>query len=1179
MSISPYQCANIDQFHQVAGYAALYSNLLSRNRSELEDEDAKLAWATSVRTRCKRNPDKEWIEKWISNALTYKQGQTSPQATTGRPPSVGADPFALFIDTSWYLLENKETEAIEIYSIFRSGLNLPSLPNGFKFSDIVLEFIDFPANGFMTPLGKFDVIENHSFPNNTASLSDTKSIPIKYLDRNRSLSPLTDLDELDECESTTNSLNNKRRGRSLRSKKPKADALQRGFTKRNKKGTSPVNHLITEGLSSKREMPSFLVQGGSAGSTLLANDLLTKDSGIYVQLAKEAEIPLLSQAKRKLASGAYNPDSECEPPQKRRSISPIDVTSKSNPSVQAISGTLLPEMTSLNQQQMASVPKSSSSSIPEPVTMAPSLITSEASINMVAELSGNMKRKKGRQSAVSFISQSDVKSLSGPGSSMENIHGLYYRSMAERRPSRSAAHKALGRIHEQYSIDLHDPLKDVKISNDSITFNGAFNERGEMGMDGPLRPPEQNEEVVIDTNSPFNTTLEPTNREGEVNSEPLKAPKPSVKKNGKAKRKRRGKKKGKGKGKNVEIKGEITAVIRTKPPNKVEHGGSWKSRTTIPSFTSDTNPNTSDSTTGVSSLTAVACSSSSTALLSTPTTPEYAKESSMLASLYFDQRESSEKQNDEFTIDLLTPDQMPRSVSPSQYQYDHQAGSHYTSNIDVPPIEVPPPWALPHDETNYSNGSRISGSNDTHSWRVPKSQTVDFPPLLGESLCPDIRLQKPELPNQPPVWAHSRQELCESLSYFRAYQGGVYTHKRRAEGYLLDGYPARGGHSAMDRLTGRTSLVEDQASDSASCAALISSWKASQPIAVVAGSGYKLFPFSLGEKNYVVLGYYHILDAWEEPEPSTSNPRGYCVRWKFLFRWIEAQGSPWWLEENTSKRPKIPDTPLPSRTCTSCNESSRHIFRYGWVCTHSRCRAFFQLLDKSNVTNEGYNLDFLVPREDPSSLKGITLDIRPQPPVRPIILADNTEKPQLATSRHFWKGFWCEKCGKLSCSTLVERIIPVRILQLCKTSIWLILPEVELNKYQSVTEALDYIRTRATLALNYNPDFNEVLSAAYMEEQKMEYHSDGEKDLGPIVASLSLGSPAIMKFRPVPSKWMPTDGQMKEGRKTPPVIIELTLRHGDALVMEGAEIQEYYQHAVHPCGFRIAATARRVNIT
>lgn len=36
----------------------------------------------------------------------------------------------------------------------------------------------------------------------------------------------------------------------------------------------------------------------------------------------------------------------------------------------------------------------------------------------------------------------------------------------------------------------------------------------------------------------------------------------------------------------------------------------------------------------------------------------------------------------------------------------------------------------------------------------------------------------------------ARQELCESLSYFRSYQGGVYSQKRRARGYLLDGHPA-----------------------------------------------------------------------------------------------------------------------------------------------------------------------------------------------------------------------------------------------------------------------------------------------------------------------------------------------------------------------------------------------------
>lgn len=83
-----------------------------------------------------------------------------------------------------------------------------------------------------------------------------------------------------------------------------------------------------------------------------------------------------------------------------------------------------------------------------------------------------------------------------------------------------------------------------------------------------------------------------------------------------------------------------------------------------------------------------------------------------------------------------------------------------------------------------------------------------------------------------------------------------------------------------------------------------------------------------------------------------------------------------------------------------------------------------------------------------------------------------------------------------------------------------------------VRRALALINERASLALRTDIPFNEVLSAAYMERQKMsvsitqsdmianlllsyaQFHSDSEKGLGPIVASLSLGSAALMHFRP-----------------------------------------------------------------
>ena len=80
-----------------------------------------------------------------------------------------------------------------------------------------------------------------------------------------------------------------------------------------------------------------------------------------------------------------------------------------------------------------------------------------------------------------------------------------------------------------------------------------------------------------------------------------------------------------------------------------------------------------------------------------------------------------------------------------------------------------------------------------------------------------------------------------------------------------------------------------------------------------------------------------------------------------------------------------------------------------------------------------------------------------------------------------------------------------------------------------VLRALELVRARAAMMLDEPPSFNELLTAAYMEKQAMGFHTDGERGLGPIVASLSMGSPAIMKFRTL------------EDRKT--IVLSLVLRH------------------------------------
>lgn len=112
--------------------------------------------------------------------------------------------------------------------------------------------------------------------------------------------------------------------------------------------------------------------------------------------------------------------------------------------------------------------------------------------------------------------------------------------------------------------------------------------------------------------------------------------------------------------------------------------------------------------------------------------------------------------------------------------------------------------------------------------------------------------------------------------------------------------------------------------------------------------------------------------------------------------------------------------------------------------------------------------------------------------------------------------------------------------------------------------ALALIQNRIATALGKEVPFNEVLSAAYMEKQKMavsditsapssvrltghfnkccKFHSDSERGLGPTVASLSLGSAAEMHFR-LHSKYADTESPRK-------IAMSLLLRHVCSLNLE-----------------------------
>ncbi|KZM26093.1 hypothetical protein ST47_g2755 [Ascochyta rabiei] len=156
-------------------------------------------------------------------------------------------------------------------------------------------------------------------------------------------------------------------------------------------------------------------------------------------------------------------------------------------------------------------------------------------------------------------------------------------------------------------------------------------------------------------------------------------------------------------------------------------------------------------------------------------------------------------------------------------------------------------------------------------------------------------------------------------------------------------------------------------------------------------------------------------------------------------------------------------------------------------------------------------------------------------------------------------------------------------------------------------------------------EFNEVLALGYFESQKISYHDDGEFGLGPTIATLSLGAPGTMRIRlkakhhlgvsaagvytdalPLPGsnnytarlavhddlqalkssdpksyrkrlKELPREMNLGASGNAKDVL-KMEVGHGDVVVMHGAQLQRYYEHAVEHSGkLRFALTCRYID--
>ncbi|VDB95302.1 unnamed protein product [Peniophora sp. CBMAI 1063] len=339
--------------------------------------------------------------------------------------------------------------------------------------------------------------------------------------------------------------------------------------------------------------------------------------------------------------------------------------------------------------------------------------------------------------------------------------------------------------------------------------------------------------------------------------------------------------------------------------------------------------------------------------------------------------------------------------------------------------------------------------------QVPSSGHVPRRPALGEYKI------------IPPIWAQSRQEVCENADYFRAYQSGVYYNKDQVYGYLLGGFPSKrdafehggrliishggGGkpeasYNHRKRALHKHLETGDQHLEDNSVRALMNNWKNRYPVVLLADDHYALFPYNLAAEGYVyiVLGYYWVTNVWAECDGVRENG-DKIIRYKVSFQWCSNQGVPWWIpadpavdvptasldptlapthpidsvpiEDATENSPSSKDDPIlrlsaqthTSQRCAICAMDSVQVYNIGWICLNPGCRTFWTIDgNPCSLNSLTFDPSFTALQMQPVD---VIIDwewLLPPPPPTGGTTA-------VITSNRYSRGMHCRKCGRLSC--------------------------------------------------------------------------------------------------------------------------------------------------------------------
>ncbi|OAF58525.1 hypothetical protein VC83_04909 [Pseudogymnoascus destructans] len=201
---------------------------------------------------------------------------------------------------------------------------------------------------------------------------------------------------------------------------------------------------------------------------------------------------------------------------------------------------------------------------------------------------------------------------------------------------------------------------------------------------------------------------------------------------------------------------------------------------------------------------------------------------------------------------------------------------------------------------------------------------------------------------QPPVWASKRQQLCETLPYYRAYMSGGYLHDGLVRAILIDKEVRErdvfdeevvitrcGGGRKLDEATNKMVQTTDQ-ERSAYGLGFERARDMRSPVVVIAGQGNSRSPSKLPH-YYNILDWFHVTDVWVE---KVEGFKTWCVR----IEKIRLDEKSWWAKAGSalpSPYCDLDSIKAASGKCCYCKDISKVIFEQGWTCLKASCDKFF----------------------------------------------------------------------------------------------------------------------------------------------------------------------------------------------------------------------------------------------